>query len=171
MIGKKTGRVMIIRDDECDINVINKFNPCGIIISPGPGRPEEAITSNEIIKNFAGRIPLLGVCLGLQIIASFYGSLIVTSVDPKHGKVSKITNDGKSIFRGLPPQFKVMRYHSLQIKNDTLASDLTISAVSDDNVIMGIRHKTFRLEAVQFHPESVMTEYGEELIDNWLRSL
>jgi anthranilate synthase/aminodeoxychorismate synthase-like glutamine amidotransferase len=139
-----------------------------IIISPGPGNPETAGISVDVIKHFAGKVPLLGVCLGHQSIGYAYGAKIVHAKKLMHGKTSQIKHDGKGVFKGLPNPFTATRYHSLVIDEKTLPSFLEVSARSEDGEIMGIRHKQFSLEGVQFHPESILTHHGKKLLQNFL---
>lgn len=160
--------VTVVRNDE-DIDIFGaRYNPDKILISPGPGHPAEAGISAEVIKRFAGRIPVLGVCLGHQVIGMLYGYEIKKSKQPKHGKVSLIKNTGEGIFRGLPETFEVMRYHSLYIDPVEPREGFRVTALTGDGIIMGIRNKELKLEGVQFHPESVLTGYGKEMIRNWV---
>ena len=160
--------VNVFRNDQCTVQEIDQLNPTGIVISPGPGRPETAGISIEAIKHFSGKIPILGVCLGHQAIAKAFGGKIVHARQLMHGKTSEITNDGRTIFIRLPSPFKAMRYHSLAVSKDSLPHELEISATSADGEIMGIRHKTLPVEGVQFHPESIMTSVGKRLLRNFI---
>lgn len=162
--------IKIYRNDKVDINLIRESNPEGIIISPGPGSPENAGVSSEIIKEFKGKIPILGICLGHQTIAHEFGGKVIKGKEPVHGKVHFINNDGKGVFRNLPNRFKVTRYHSLIVNREELPEGLEITADTDDGIIMGIRHKEFLIEGVQFHPEAELTEFGHEMIKNFIQS-
>jgi anthranilate synthase/aminodeoxychorismate synthase-like glutamine amidotransferase len=161
-------RINVFRNDQVTIQDIDSLNPTGIVISPGPGRPESAGISIEAIQHFSGRIPILGVCLGHQAIAKAFGGKIVHAKQLMHGKTSEITNDGKTIFFRMPSPFKAMRYHSLAVSRKSLPAELEISAASDDGEIMGLRHKSYTVEGVQFHPESIMTSVGKRLLRNFI---
>jgi anthranilate synthase/aminodeoxychorismate synthase-like glutamine amidotransferase len=145
------------------------MKPERIVISPGPCTPKEAGISIDVIRHFAGTIPLLGVCLGHQSIGEAFGGDVIRAPYLMHGKTSMIHHDGKTIFAGLPNPFEATRYHSLIIKRETLPPVLEISAWTEDNVIMGVRHKQFKLEGVQFHPESILTGAGKDLLRNFLK--
>ena len=167
-IGAFGERMEVYRNDKVSIEEIEDKMPDHIIISPGPCTPKEAGISNDIIKNFSGKIPILGVCLGHQCIAHTYGADVVRARRLMHGKTSMIKHDGKTIFKGLPNPFVATRYHSLIVKEDTLPDFLEVTARADDDEIMGIRHKEYPLEGVQFHPESFLTEEGPRLLKNFL---
>ncbi|HLE87645.1 MAG TPA: aminodeoxychorismate/anthranilate synthase component II [Candidatus Brocadiaceae bacterium] len=167
-IGAFGERMEVYRNDKVCIEEIEKKMPDHIIISPGPCTPKEAGISNDIIKNFSGKIPILGVCLGHQCIAYTYGADVVRARRLMHGKTSMIKHDGKTIYKGLSNPFVATRYHSLIIKEDTLPDFLEVTARADDDEIMGIRHKEYPLEGVQFHPESFLTEEGPKLLKNFL---
>ena len=141
----------------------------GILLSPGPGRPENAGVMPELILTLQGRLPIMGVCLGHQAIGQAFGARVVSAKRIMHGKLSYITHDGKGIFAGLRNEFKAMRYHSLALEEATLPESLEISARSEDGEIMGIRHKTLPIESVQYHPESIMTTGGKTLVSNFLK--
>jgi anthranilate synthase/aminodeoxychorismate synthase-like glutamine amidotransferase len=143
--------------------------PERIVVSPGPGSPKDAGISVEAIKRFAGKVPLLGVCLGHQCIGEAYGAVVAGAGEIKHGKMSQISHDGKGVFAGLPNPFAAVRYHSLAIVPETLPDVLEVSARSESGVIMGVRHKQLTLEGVQFHPESILTKPGKQLLANFLR--
>jgi anthranilate synthase/aminodeoxychorismate synthase-like glutamine amidotransferase len=163
------GAVMeIFRNDQVNLEEVERKNPDHIIISPGPCTPKEAGISNDIIKRFAGKIAILGVCLGHQCIAYSYGADVVRARRLMHGKTSLIRHDGKTIFHGLTNPFEATRYHSLIVKEDTLPDCLEVTARADNDEIMGIRHKDYPLEGVQFHPESFLTEEGPKLLKNFL---
>ena len=167
-IGAFGERMEVYRNDKVCIEEIEEKIPDHIIISPGPCTPKEAGISNDIIKNFSGKIPILGVCLGHQCIAYTYGADVVRARRLMHGKTSMIKHDGKTIYKGLSNPFVATRYHSLIIKEDTLPDFLEVTARADDDEIMGIRHKEYPLEGVQFHPESFLTEEGPKLLKNFL---
>jgi len=167
-IGAFGERMEVYRNDKVSIEEIEDKMPDHIIISPGPCTPKEAGISNDIIKNFSGKIPILGVCLGHQCIAYTYGADVVRARRLMHGKTSMIKHDGKTIYKGLSNPFVATRYHSLIVKEDTLPDFLEVTARADDDEIMGIRHKEYPLEGVQFHPESFLTEEGPRLLKNFL---
>jgi len=157
------------RNDRITLEEIASLEPTHIIISPGPGTPREAGISNDVIRRFAGHIPILGICLGHQCLGEVYGARIVGSPRPVHGQSSLIHHDGKTIYQGLTNPFPGGRYHSLVPEWDTPPPEIEISARTEDGIIMGIRHRTLVLEGVQFHPESVMTEVGRDLLRNFLK--
>ena len=167
--GELGGDIKVYRNDALSINDIEKLNPEKIIISPGPGRPENAGISVEIVKQFASRTPILGVCLGHQSICYAYGGKIVRAKKLMHGKTSMIRHDSKGIFKSVENPFEATRYHSLVVSKDSLPSCLKIIARSDDDEIMGVRHKDFPLWGVQFHPESILTSEGKKILGNFLR--
>lgn len=169
-LAELNAKYIVYKNDEIDLNKIKEIKPSKILISPGPGRPENSKASLVAIKEFYKEIPILGVCLGHQAIGYLFGAKIVRAKKIMHGKTSIIFNDGKSLFKNLPERFSATRYHSLVIDEESLSDEFEISARSDDNQIMGIRHKNFPLEGVQFHPESILTEYGTLIIKNWLES-
>ena len=158
----------VYRNDRVTLDEIENLSPSHIIISPGPCTPLEAGISNDIIWRFAGRIPILGVCLGHQCIGYVYGGQVIRAAVPTHGKSSLVYHDGRTIYQNLPNPFEGGRYHSLVVKRDTIPSSLTLTAETDDGVVMGIRHKDYVVEGVQFHPESIMTEVGHEVLRNFL---
>jgi anthranilate synthase component II len=161
--------IRVFRNDKITIHEIENLNPERIVISPGPCTPKEAGISVELIKHFSGKIPILGVCLGHQSIGAAFGGEIVRAPRLMHGKTSMITHDGKTIFEGLPNPFEATRYHSLIIRKDTLPDCLDITAWTDIGEIMGVRHKDFIIEGVQFHPESILTKVGKDLLKNFLK--
>ena len=162
-------QVQIFRSDQIDLATIERLSPDGIVISPGPGNPTEAGVSLDTVKTFAGRIPILGVCLGHQTIVQALGGRIVRAKQIMHGKTSRITHDSNGLFRGINGPFEAMRYHSLVAERDSLPDELLITATSDDDgEIMGIRHRELMLEGIQFHPESIMTIVGKRLLRNFL---
>jgi anthranilate synthase/aminodeoxychorismate synthase-like glutamine amidotransferase len=159
----------VYRNNKITIAEIEKMRPDRIVISPGPCTPREAGISIDVIKHFAGKIPLLGVCLGHQSIGDAFGGDVIRAPYLMHGKTSMIHHDGKTIFSGLPNPFVATRYHSLIIKRETLPSVLEVTAWTDDGVIMAVRHKQFKVEGVQFHPESILTTVGKDLLRNFLK--
>ncbi|MCX8026951.1 MAG: aminodeoxychorismate/anthranilate synthase component II [Thermodesulfovibrionales bacterium] len=167
-LGELGEEVKVFRNDKITIEQIQTLNPQAIVISPGPCSPKEAGISIDVIKHFAGKIPILGVCLGHQSIGAAFGGDIVRAPSLMHGKTSLIFHDNKTIFNGIPIPFEATRYHSLVIKKETLPNCLEISAWTEDGVIMGVRHKEYIIEGVQFHPESILTRYGKELLRNFL---
>ncbi len=167
-IGALGVSIEVDRNDQITLSEIENKNPSHIIISPGPCTPKEGGISNSVIKTFAGKISILGVCLGHQCIAYTYGAEIVRTRRIMHGKTSMIHHDDKTIFNGLTNPFQATRYHSLIVNKETLPDSFEISAFADEDEIMGIRHKELPLEGVQFHPESFLTEQGTELIKNFL---
>ncbi len=167
-IGAFGARMAVFRNDKVRLEEVEEKRPDHIIISPGPCTPKEAGISNDIIKHFSGKIPILGVCLGHQCIAYTYGAEVVRARRLMHGKTSMIKHDSKTIYKGLSNPFEATRYHSLIVKEDTLPNCLEITARADNDEIMGIRHKEYPLEGVQFHPESFLTEEGPKLLKNFL---
>jgi len=167
-LGELGEEVRVHRNDEITLDGIAKLNPGHIVISPGPCTPNEAGISVPLIKKFAGKIPILGVCLGHQSIGQAFGGRIVHAKQLMHGKTSAIRHDRRGVFRGLPEAFTATRYHSLVIERATLPQFLEVSAWTDDGEIMGVRHRELAVEGVQFHPESVLTEHGHQLLKNFL---
>lgn len=167
-LGELGEDIRVFRNDKITIAEIEKLNPEKIVISPGPCTPKEAGISINVIKHFAGKIPILGVCLGHQSIGAAYGGDIINAQRLMHGKTSIIHHDGKTIFKGLPNPFEATRYHSLIIKKETLPGCLEITAWTDRDEIMGVRHKKYLVEGVQFHPESILTKVGKDLLGNFL---
>lgn len=167
-LGELGEDIRVYRNDKITISRIEKLHPEKIVISPGPCTPREAGISIRVVQHFAGRIPVLGVCLGHQAVGAAYGAEIVNAPRLMHGKTSMIHHDGKTIFNNLPNPFEATRYHSLIIKKETLSDEFDITAWTDRNEIMGIRHKKYILEGVQFHPESILTTVGKDLLKNFL---
>jgi anthranilate synthase/aminodeoxychorismate synthase-like glutamine amidotransferase len=161
-------KVKVCRNDKIDVGQIKKIKPDYIVISPGPGSPKDAGISNKVIKEFAGQIPILGVCLGHQCIGEVFGARIVRAKNIMHGKTSEIYHNRKGLFKGIKSPFSATRYHSLIIKNNTLPASLKIIAKTKKNEIMAIKHKKYPLWGVQFHPESILTDYGRKLLKNFL---
>jgi anthranilate synthase/aminodeoxychorismate synthase-like glutamine amidotransferase len=167
-LGELGADVRVYRNDQITVAEIERLAPEKIIISPGPCTPTQAGISCTVIRQFAGRVPILGVCLGHQCIGEVFGGEIIRAPALFHGKTSMIYHDGKTIFRDLPRPFEATRYHSLVIRRDTLPACLELSAVTDDGVIMGVRHRELLIEGVQFHPESILTREGKKLLANFL---
>jgi len=168
LIGKFTNDIIVKRNDKTSEYEIEKINPDKIVVSPGPGRPEDSAASLTAIQVFGKTIPLLGVCLGHQGIGYSFGGKIINAPTLMHGKTSKVYHDGKSIYKDIPQGFDAGRYHSLVVDREILPKCFEITSQTVDGVIMGIRHKEFPIEGIQFHPESVLTEEGVNLIKNWV---
>jgi anthranilate synthase component 2 len=162
--------VKVVRNNAVTVEELASWNPAGIVVSPGPCRPEGAGISVEAIRAFSGKVPVLGVCLGHQAIAIAFGGEVIKAKRLMHGKVSTITADGRSIFQGIPSPFQAMRYHSLAVSREHLPACLEVTAEAEDTEIMGIRHREHLTEGIQFHPESVMTPVGKRMLRNFLRS-
>jgi anthranilate synthase/aminodeoxychorismate synthase-like glutamine amidotransferase len=160
-------KVEVVRNDQITINQIKKLSPAAVVLSPGPCTPNEAGICLDVIKNFQETLPILGVCLGHQAIGQAFGGKIIKT-HPMHGKISDIYHQNKSVFKGLPSPFKATRYHSLIIERETIPDCLEITAVTKDDIIMGVKHKKYNIHGVQFHPESIASEHGDELIKNFL---
>ena len=161
--------VQVFRNDDITLEGVARLNPARIVVSPGPCTPNEAGISVPAIKHFAGKVPILGVCLGHQSIGQAFGGKIVHAKQLMHGKTSAIHHSGSSVFRGLPADFQATRYHSLVIERASLPDCLEVTAWTDDGEIMGVRHKTLPIEGVQFHPESILTEHGHAMLKNFLQ--
>ena len=162
--------VKVARNDELTVDAIEKLAPERIVISPGPCTPNEAGVSLELVRRMAGRVPLLGVCLGHQAIGQAFGGRVVHAKTLMHGKISAIHHSGKGVFRGLPSPYNATRYHSLAIERASCPAELEVTAWTEDGEIMGVRHKSMNVEGVQFHPESILTEHGHKLLANFLAS-
>ncbi len=169
-LGELGADVHVYRNDAITLSEIAAWEPERIVISPGPCTPNEAGISVPLVREFAGRIPILGVCLGHQAIGQAFGGRIVRAQRVMHGKLSSITHDGRGVFTGLPSPFAATRYHSLAIERASLPAELEVTASADDGEIMGVRHRTLPVEGVQFHPESILTEHGHKLLANFLAS-
>ncbi len=167
-MGELGAELEVYRNDRISIDEIEIRAPSKIVISPGPCTPSKAGISKEVVRHFAGKIPLLGVCLGHQSVAEAFGGEIIKAGKLMHGKTSMIQHDGKTVFQGLPNPFEATRYHSLVVNRKTLPDCFEITAESDDGEIMGIRHKELAVEGVQFHPESILTVYGKDLLKNFI---
>lgn len=167
-LGELGEDVRVYRNDEITLEEIERLAPDRIVVSPGPCTPNEAGISVPLIKKFAGKIPILGVCLGHQSIGQAFGGKVVHAGKVMHGKTSTVHHTGEGVFRGLPQDFHATRYHSLAIERDSMPDCLEITAQSEDGEIMGVRHKELAVEGVQFHPESILTEHGHQLLRNFL---
>ena len=167
-LGELGADPVVFRNDAIDVGGILAERPDAVLISPGPGRPEDGGVSLETIRRLAGEIPILGVCLGHQCIGQAYGGEIVAAPHLMHGKTSEIRHDGQGLFAGLPNPFVATRYHSLVVRPDSVPGELEVTATSSDGVVMGLRHRTMAVEGVQFHPESFLTTAGKELLRNFL---
>jgi anthranilate synthase/aminodeoxychorismate synthase-like glutamine amidotransferase len=167
-LGELGATVQVVRNDDVGVDDIVAMSPDAVVISPGPCTPDEAGISLEVITRLGGCLPILGVCLGHQAIGQAYGGRVVHAKSLMHGKVAPITHEGTGVFSGLPSPFTATRYHSLAVARDGLPDSLEITAWTDDGEIMGLRHREFRVEGVQFHPESILTEHGHDLLRNFL---
>jgi para-aminobenzoate synthetase component II len=167
-LGEMGQELKVFRNDAISIAEIEKLGPDSLVISPGPGRPEDSGIIIEAIREFAGSLPILGVCLGHQAIGAAFGGDVVSAPQIMHGKTSEIFHDGRTIFSGLENPFRATRYHSLVVAPETFPECLEISARTDDGIIMGLRHRTMAVEGVQFHPESILTEVGKKLLSNFV---
>ena len=168
-LGELGAEPLVYRHDEATLEQMVALEPAAVLVSPGPGRPEDAGVSNAAISEFGGRgVPVLGVCLGHQCIGQLYGGRVVRAGQVMHGKTSPIRHSGAGLFEGLPSPFEATRYHSLIVERDSVPECLEITAETDDGVIMGLRHKELPVEGVQFHPESILTDGGHRLLQNFL---
>lgn len=168
-LGELGATMEVRRNDEVTLSeVANELKPTRILISPGPGTPDDAGVSMEIIRELGPTTPLLGVCLGHQAIGQIFGGRVIRAPEPVHGKPVEVCHDGKTIFRDIKYRFRAARYHSLVVERETLPDCLEISATSPDGLIMGLRHREFPIEGVQFHPESILTKDGKKLLQNFL---
>jgi anthranilate synthase/aminodeoxychorismate synthase-like glutamine amidotransferase len=161
--------VRVARNNSLTVAELEDLNPRGLVISPGPGRPEDAGITVAAIRHFSGRIPILGVCLGHQAIALAFGAKVASAGRLMHGKTSSVTADGRSLFQGIQSPFQAMRYHSLAVTREGFPDSLEVSAESEDGEIMGLRHRSHPTEGLQFHPESIMTTVGKRLLRNFLK--
>ena len=171
LVGKHTDDIKVVRNDEVTVEDVREMKPAGILISPGPGRPEEAGISEAIIRELGTETPVLGVCLGHQAIGEVYGGKVTHARDLMHGKTSTVKHDSQSVFEGLPQDFTATRYHSLVVDREGLPDVLEITAETEDGTIMGLRHRQHPVEGIQFHPESVLTTEGPRLVANWLHQV
>lgn len=161
--------IAVIRCDKITLEEIEDMQPAGIILSPEPKRPQDAALCIDVVEKFQGKIPILGVCLGHQVLGLCSGVTVEKGTFPIHGKISEISHNGLRLFAGLPTKFNVTRYHSLIVNKDTISNNYNIDATTADGIVMGISHKTLPLYDVQFHPEAVCTEYGHELLNNFCK--
>ncbi len=168
-LGELGAEPLVHRSDELTLDEIIALDPDGVLISPGPGRPEDAGRSNEVILHYAGRRPVLGVCLGHQCIGEVFGGEVVRAPQIMHGKTSLIRHDGRGVFEGLPQPFEATRYHSLVVERGSVPEVMEITAETDDGLVMGLRHRQLDVEGVQFHPESILTAGGHQLVGNFLQ--
>ncbi len=167
-LGELGAEIRVVRNDAITLDEIEAFRPDRLVISPGPGTPDDGGISLDLIKRFHQSIPILGVCLGHQAIGQAFGGRVSRAKRQMHGKTSEIDHDGRGVFRGLPPRFLATRYHSLAVLDEGFPADLEVSARADDGEIMGLRHRRFPVEGVQFHPESILTDQGKALLKNFL---
>ncbi len=163
-----TDQYRVIRNDQISISGIRELSPDKILISPGPGRPEDAGITEEVIRELGSETPILGVCLGHQAIGQVYGAKVVHAPSLMHGKTSRVYHKGESVFRNIPDGFIATRYHSLVLDPDSIPDDLAVTAKTDDGVIMGVQHRTHPVVGIQFHPESILTTEGPRIVKNWL---
>ena len=168
-LGELGQKLIVKRNDAVTIPAIKRLVPSSIVISPGPGRPSDAGISNELIQTFAGKIPILGVCLGHQCIGEVFGGDVVRAQRPMHGKTSRIYHTKTHLFAGLPDPFEATRYHSLIVKRETLPAQLAVTAWTKEREIMGLEHRRLPVYGVQFHPESILTSAGKDLLRNFLK--
>ena len=169
LVGQHTDALEVIRNDKITVEAVQKMNPDGILISPGPGRPEDAGITEALIRTMGDRTPILGVCLGHQAIGQVFGATVTHAPDLMHGKTSRIQHNDGGVFAGLPQEFEATRYHSLVVDRATVPDVLSITAETSDGTIMGLSHRSRPIEGIQFHPESVMTQTGPRMIANWLQ--
>jgi anthranilate synthase component 2 len=167
-LGELGAPVQVARNDALSVDEALEMEPQAIVISPGPGRPEDAGITVELIRRAAGRVPVLGVCLGHQALGQAFGGQVVRARTLMHGKTSEVRHDGRTLFAGLPQPFRATRYHSLVVARESVPDCLEVSAWTEDGTVMGLRHREWPLEGVQFHPESVLTTAGRELLGNFL---
>ncbi|OGG05393.1 MAG: anthranilate/aminodeoxychorismate synthase component II [Candidatus Glassbacteria bacterium RIFCSPLOWO2_12_FULL_58_11] len=170
-LGELGAELTVFRNDKITVAEIGRLAPAGVIISPGPGTPDDAGISLELIKNLGSRLPVLGVCLGHQCIGQIYGGRVVGAPSLMHGKTSRIIHDGSSLYRGVPSPFEATRYHSLVVESSSVPDCLSVTARTEDGVIMGLRHLEHPVEGVQFHPESILTFEGKKILANFLERL
>lgn len=168
-LGELGENIEVVRNDAVSLRDVERMKPEKIVISPGPGTPEDAGICLELIRHFSGKIPILGVCLGHQCIGRAYGARVGRGKEPVHGKTSLLYHQGKGILAGIPQGIKVARYHSLVIEKESIPGDLSVTAFSSDGVVMAIQHKKHPTFGVQFHPESVASQYGKEILKNFLQ--
>ena len=169
LVGQHTDALEVIRNDKITVEEVRAMRPDGILISPGPGRPEDAGITEDVIRTLGPTIPTLGVCLGHQAIGQVFGGTVTHAPELMHGKTSRICHNDAGVFAGLPQDFEATRYHSLVVDRNTVPDVLGITAETNDGTIMGLRHRSLPIEGIQFHPESVMTQTGPRMIANWLQ--
>ena len=169
LLGTRVQTLVVKRNNELTVGEVGAMMPRGILISPGPGRPEHAGICLDVIRTFGARIPILGVCLGHQAIGQAFGARIIHAPTLMHGKLSAVRHQGTGLFEGMPDPFQATRYHSLVVDPSDFPAELEVTAETTEGVIMGLRHRRYPIEGVQFHPESVLTEQGGTIIHNWLR--
>jgi anthranilate synthase component II len=167
-LGELGATPLVHRHDALDLDQVDELSPDAVLVSPGPGRPEDAGLSNDVIRHMAGRVPVLGVCLGHQCIGQIYGGSVVRAPQVVHGRTSLVHHDGRGVLAGLPNPFEATRYHSLVVERAGLPQELEVTAETDDGVVMGLRHRQVDVEGVQFHPESILTASGHDLLRNFL---
>ncbi len=167
-LGELGAEPVVVRHDSIAVADIDELRPDGILLSPGPGTPSDAGISNEVIRQWGQRVPIFGVCLGLQCIGEVFGGTVVRAPEVVHGKTSRINHDGSGLFSGLPNPLEATRYHSLVVERSSVPDVLEITAHTDDGLVMGLRHRTQPVEGVQFHPESVLSAAGHEMVANFL---
>ncbi len=170
-LGEMYERIVVRRNDEITVDEARNLSPAGIVVSPGPCTPNEAGVSVEIVRTLGPQVPLLGVCLGHQSIGVAFGGKVVRAPYLMHGKVSQVKHDGRGVYRGLPNPFTATRYHSLILERDSCPDVLEVTAETDDGIIMGVRHHSYPIEGVQFHPESILTDAGKQLLRNFVEGL
>jgi anthranilate synthase component 2 len=168
-LGELGAAVKVVRNDELSVDAIEALAPERVVISPGPCTPNEAGVSLELVARLAGKVPILGVCLGHQAIGQAFGGKVVRAQQVMHGKVSRIRHDGRGVFAGVPDDFVATRYHSLVVERSSLPAVLAVTAQSEDGEIMGLRHAALAVEGVQFHPEALLTEHGHRMLENFLK--
>ena len=167
--GELGADMRVVRNDEMSVAAIAELKPAKIVISPGPCSPNQAGVSLEVIRSFAGKLPILGVCLGHQAIGQAFGGKVVHARELMHGKTSPVTHVDRGVFSGLPTPFTATRYHSLAVERESLPAELEVTAWTEDGEIMGLKHRTLAVEGVQFHPESILTEHGHHMLKNFLQ--
>ena len=167
-LGELGAEPLVYRNDALSVEEAEGLEPDAVLVSPGPGRPEDAGISSDLIRTLAGRTPILGVCLGHQCIGEVYGGVVEGAGEILHGKTSTITHDGQGVFTALPNPLTATRYHSLIVERDSMPAELVVTAESEDGLVMGLRHRTLPVEGVQFHPESILTDAGHDLLRNFL---
>ena len=169
LVGAETDAYRVVRNDQISLDAIRQLDVAGVLISPGPGRPEDAGVSEAVVRELGPTTPIFGVCLGLQAIGHVYGGAVVHAPTLMHGKTSPVQHDGEGVFEGVPQDFVATRYHSLVVDPATLPDELVATAHTADGTLMGVRHREHPVEAVQFHPESVLTVEGPRIVRNWVR--